>query len=274
MFRNRLFLYLSLIGILIILFLCLPNQFGNSFKSFLNQSTVPVLNSSHGFFEKIGNIFEGLFQFSTIKSENQKLQMELAELRLKVDHLQNVTEENERLTQLLHFVEESPWKSLSARVVGRAPSQWNQSLWIDQGKINGVQEGMAVVSAEGVIGKIAETFPEWSRVMLLSDENCKVGAMIRESGELGILQGNASKGNYVLNYLPREAQAKPTDAIVTSGLSEFFPSGLTIGVVSKIYDDAYGLFQYAEVKPNANLGKLREVIVVLSKEKPIPEEGV
>lgn len=273
MFRTRLFFYFGLLGVLILIFLSLPDRVSNTFKSLVNQGSIPLLSSSHGFFQRIENAWRSLFELSDLQSENQKLQNELAELRLQVNHLENVSQENERLIRLLHLVESSPWTSLVARVVGRVPGQWNQSLWIDQGQSRGLQEGMAVISAEGIVGKIVEVFPQWSRVMLLTDENCKVGAKVRESGEMGVLEGSLAKADNVLNYLPRDAEAKAGDTVVTSGLSKFFPEGLSIGTVLRVHDDAYGLFQYAEVKPSTNLGKLNEVIVVLSKEKPVSEEG-
>jgi rod shape-determining protein MreC len=125
---------------------------------------------------------------------------------------------------------------------------------------------MGVVNAEGIIGKVVEVMPESSRVLLLIDEGCKVGAMVESSQEMGILQGSRFGKGCVLNYLPRDAKAKAGDKIISSGLSKFFPPGAHIGTVSKVQDDDYGLFQYAEVKPGVKFGELEEVLVIVTQE--------
>jgi rod shape-determining protein MreC len=126
---------------------------------------------------------------------------------------------------------------------------------------------MGAVNADGIVGKVVEVLPESSRVLLLIDESCKVGAMVEESQEMGILQGGRFGKGFILNYLPRDAKAKVGDHVLSSGLSKFFPSGAHIGTISKVQDDDYGLFQFAEVKPNVRFGELEEVLVIVSQEK-------
>jgi rod shape-determining protein MreC len=233
----------------------------------MNQTTVPVLGFSQGFFRRVDDFFEVFLNLWKIQDENKDLKQELGKLRLEVDRLKYLSRENERLVKLLDFVKQSPWTVLPSRVIGRAPSLWNQSVWIDRGLLHGLQVGMGAVNADGIVGKVVEVLPESSRVLLLIDESCKVGAMVEESQEMGILQGGRFGKGFILNYLPRDAKAKVGDHVLSSGLSKFFPSGAHIGTISKVQDDDYGLFQFAEVKPNVRFGELEEVLVIVSQEK-------
>lgn len=269
MLRSRTFFAAIFICILPLIFLGLPDRFVYKLKSVMNQMTVPVLKASHKIFNHVDNFFETFTEIWGYREENLRLKKDLERLQLEVDHLNTASVENERLLKLLQFKHESPWKVIPARVIGRSPSDWNQGLWINRGRLDALKEGMAVVSGEGGVGKIVEVSDEWSRVLLLVDRNCSIGAMVGNTEETGILQGDLTR--CILNYLPRDAQSRPGDAVVSSGLSKFFPKGVRIGKIVRVMDDAYGLFQYAEVEPSVNFGKISEVLVIISNENITPE---
>lgn len=262
-------IYIALFSLLPLVLIGLPRALTRHWSFFFNETSVPILKFSERFINRAKNFLFVLGNFSQEEEEQNHLKREVTRLRFERDQFKNVSLENERLVNLLHFIQESSSVLLSTRVVGRAPSRWNESVWIDLGAKDGLEPGMAVLSYEGVAGKIVEVMPKWSRVLLLIDENSKVGAVVERTREIGILEGRGL--SCVLKFLPREAQVKPGDRVVTSGLSRFFPPGLEIGRVVKVQDDAEGLFQYAEVSPEVHFGKLEEVSVVMTKERGIKE---
>lgn len=263
MFR-RLLLYLILLSFLPLLFVGLPDAFVQNVRSFMNRMTTPVLGISSHFFGRVDDFFDSFFEFLNIQEENKNLKEEIGELRLELDRFRYQARENERLVRLLNLVQQSSWEVLPARVIGRSPSQWNQSVWIDRGKLDGLKVGMAVSNANGAVGKVVEIHPRRARILLLIDETCKVGSQVLETQEIGILQGNPSGAGCILNYLPQSAQAKTGDQVVSSGFSKFFPPSLKIGTIGRIQDDPYGLYQYAEVVPSVNFGQLQEVLVIMT----------
>lgn len=273
MFRFKIFIYVILISLLPLLFLGFPENFVQKTKTFMNRFSVPVLGFSHQLFSRVDDFFEVILDIWTVRGENEKLKNEVGKLQLEVERLKYLSDENIKLVELLEFAKMTPWKVLPARVIGRIPSQWNQSIWIDRGSKEEVKEGMAVITADGVVGRVIEVFPEWSRVLLLIDESCKIGAVISGINEMGIHQGSRIGRKCVLKYLPLDSKAKAGDFVVTSGLSKYFPPGIKLGTVQKVLDDELGLFQYAEVAPGVDFSNLQELLVILSGEKSYPSEA-
>ncbi|MBI1882961.1 MAG: rod shape-determining protein MreC [Chlamydiae bacterium] len=270
LFRKRILLYLALLSLVPLVFLGLPKAFVQHLRNSMNKISVSTLDLSEKSVQKLKNFWGSWGDVQPLRDENSILKNQIGLLKLEVDQLKSASSENERLLKILHFAEGSSWNLLPAHVIGRSPSHWNQSVWISVGENQRIREGMAVLSPDGVVGKIVEVMPQWSRVLLVTDENCKMGVVAERTHEMGILQGLGAK--CVVNYLPREAELKSGDRILSSGLSRFFPAGLEIGKVIRVQDDAYGLFQYAEVSPSARFGKLEEVLVIVSKEKEYVEE--
>ena len=270
MFRFKTLIYLACIVLLPLLFVGLPKGVLEPVRSLINKISVPVVNFSHQVFQKTSEFFSVFPDFWKIRAENERLVKEIEQLTLEVDRLRYLFDENARLLKLLDFADQTAWKTISARVIGRAPSQWNQSVWINRGSQHGLQEGMAVITVQGVAGKVVEVMPEWSRVLLLIDENCSLGAKALDSGEIGVIKGGGA--GCVLQYLPRESKTKSGDQIISSGLSKFLPPGINIGTVVRVQDDALGLFQYAEVLPSVHFEILEEVLVILSKENTVSEK--
>lgn len=272
MFRFRFLFYLSFIIFLPLLFLGLPQTVLRSVRTSINQVSVPMLGFTQTLFQRVDDFFQVILDIWNVREENQNLKKETGELILELEQLRHLSHENQRLVDLLQFVMESSWNVMPARVIGRSPSQWNECIWIDRGSVDGVKRGMAVVQSQGVIGKVVETTDHASRVLLIIDPSCKVGAMNRRTQDMGIL-GGKGEALCVMDYIPLNSDTKVGDEIVSSGLSRFFPSGIPVGVVKKIQENEFGLFLNAVITPHVNFGKLREVLVVMSKDRNIPEDG-
>ncbi|PLY01485.1 MAG: rod shape-determining protein MreC [Desulfuromonas sp.] len=186
--------------------------------------------------------------------ENRKLKAELVrfdEVRLA----------NQRLRKLLDFKEEVQLPPLPAQVISEDASSWFRTVVIDKGMDDGVREGMAVVVAEGVVGRTIRVSAHHSTVLLITDASSAVASLVQNTRTRGICRGEGTE--LTLDYALRLAAIKVGDRIVTSGTGGVFPKGLVVGNVTLIEKGEYGLFQNVTVTPSVDFSRLEEVLVLL-----------
>ncbi|SDP25291.1 rod shape-determining protein MreC [Desulforhopalus singaporensis] len=207
-------------------------------------------------------------------------------IELKHDYLDllNVRDENKRLQQLvdkyleqlgtyregyvryLHFEEllefkkKSNFKPVSARVVGKEPGFWYQTIIVDRGRKDDILEGMIVLSPAGVVGQIIHTSENYSKVLLANAPSSAIDAMIQKNRTRGILKGTGENG-YILQYVLKNADVAIGDYIVTAGIGGIFPAGIPLGRVSEIHRKRRGMFQEIEVRPLVDFQKLEYVFI-------------
>ncbi len=211
--------------------------------------------------EAVGNLIDSYVFLVNLKRENVALRKMVAELRKENNLLREKAIASERLRNLLQFSKEIPRSMLPAQIIGIDPSSWFRTILIDKGTEHGVNRGMAVVSPEGIVGHVLQTSPHYSKVLLITDFNSSVDAVVQRSRAKGLVEGNGDN-RCRLKYAERTQDIQPGDRVITSGLGGRYPKGLMIGTISKIQKKTYGLFQYAEIMLNVNFGKLEEVFVI------------
>ena len=196
-----------------------------------------------------------------VVDENRELRGRLSTLEVERQRMTELELENARLERLLDFRSTMPSKALTARVVGKDASGWFETFTLDRGERDGVSPGMAVVCADGVVGRIASVSPHASRVLLISDHNSGVDALIQRTRARGILEGTLS-GMASLKYVKPSEELEVGDLVVTSGLDGIFPKGLRLGRVVGVTRRESGLFQLAEVVPFVDFSKLEEALIL------------
>jgi len=217
--------------------------------------------------ERIGDLFPVVRTHRQLAADNAKLRAENQHLRRQLVELQHHRSENQQLRSLLQIKQAAPWRTVGARVIGRDASNWWKSIQIDRGSEDGIRPDLPVLSATGLIGKTVEVTARESRVLLLLDATCKVGALLESSREPGIVSGtHATLGReprLQMCFVDRKSQVKVGDAVYTSGLGGIFPRGILIGVVTDADLDSQGLYQNVELKPAADFRRLEEVMVII-----------
>jgi rod shape-determining protein MreC len=198
-----------------------------------------------------------------IEEENRELRGRLRELEAERHRAAEIELQNERFQELLKFRSDLPGKAITARVTGQDASGWFQTFAIDRGQRDGVQPGMPVVCADGVVGRIAQASPHASRVLLISDHNSGLDALVQRTRARGIVEG-AVNGVCSMKYIKRSDDIEVGDVVVTSGLDGIFPKGILVGRVIAITRKDYGLFQVADVVPSVDFSRLEEVLVITS----------
>lgn len=190
------------------------------------------------------------------------LRREVAELKRELLAVEEVSLENQRLKTLLEFKESTALKLVPARVVGRSATAWYQSFVLDKGTSAGVGVDCPVVTPAGVVGRVFEAGSSVSRVLLLTDANSAVDAIVQSTRAQVLVEGRLEPTCRAL-YLARGDEASPGDRVVTSGLGGVFPKGLLLGQISQIQVHPGEVFHTAELVPSADFSRLEEVFVIL-----------
>lgn len=206
------------------------------------------------------DIWFGYIYLVGIGKENLALRDEAARMRERINTMRETVIENQRLRELLAFKDSSGLSVVTSRVIGIGPTNLFETITIAKGTADGVAKGMAVVTSNGVVGRVLSASDGSSKVLLITDRNSYVDAVIQRSRGRGVAQGDLSL--LQLKYLDRSTDAVSGDILVTSGIGGIFPKGLVIGSISKVDKNAGGTFQYAEIKPAVDFSKLEEVFVV------------
>ena len=213
---------------------------------------------------KVSGAFAGAWGFiseiGTLRTENQRLSAEVARLREENARLRPDAQENTRLRALLGFKQQLPYRSLAARIVGRDPSQWFSTVLVDRGASEGVARNDPVITSDGIVGHVIETAGSWSRVLLVADSRSAVSVVLERSREVGVVLGQG-QSDLKVTYLSRDADVKPGDLVLTSGLGPIYPKGLPVGTV--VSASRTTMFQEAVVRPTSDLGHLEDVLIVL-----------
>jgi rod shape-determining protein MreC len=197
-----------------------------------------------------------------VRRQNLQLEQELAELRLEQARLKASADESQRLRALLDFKERYVGETLAAQVIGTSGSDSFRTITIDKGSHAGIQPDLAVITPDGIVGKVKEVFPLSSVVLLINDRESGAGVILQNSRLHGILRG-VGPGELMINGVMSDEKVDVGEAVVTSGGDRVYPKGLPVGTVTYHGNDAdLGPFLAIKIKPAANLDRLEEVLVV------------
>lgn len=196
----------------------------------------------------------------------ETVEAEINKLRIIESRLREVEAENAQLHHALNFKEATRFDVRPARVIRRQPTTWWQTVDIDAGEEQGIGIQLAVLSNEGLVGKIDRADKKRSSVLLLTDEKCQVSAKVEGSPEVGILSGqrgaNDGEPKLRLRFLSRDALVKPGQRVFTTGRGGIFQANILLGTIEHV--EKGGLDSEAIVRPSVDFADLGTVFVVLS----------
>jgi rod shape-determining protein MreC len=200
------------------------------------------------------------FALQNTSRENDDLRHENDRLKLEVTQLQSRVAEAARLETLLNFRQSHQQvPMLGARVIGASADSASRTIYIDRGERDGVKKNMGVITPDGIVGKVIETFSSTSQVLLLTDKDSGVGAMLAESRIQGPV-GGTGEPRLEMKYVANDDKVEIGQRVVTSGLDRIFPRDLPVGTVAEV--KAGNPFKMIRVQPAASLERLEEVIVL------------
>ncbi len=217
----------------------------------------------------VGNLWTTYIYLHGVRRENRELRAEIGQMKIEEARLSEDARMARRIQSLLAFKEQYIDSTIAAQVIGTSGSDQSRVLYIDKGSNDGITVDMAVITPSGIVGKIAQVFPDSSQVLPINDQFSGVGAALKDSRLQGILKG-APNGATTLQYIMSDEKVVPGEEVITSGGDRIVPKGLPVGrVVSS--EPGKDLFLNIRVIPSARLDQLEEVLVVTKITEKMPD---
>jgi rod shape-determining protein MreC len=200
--------------------------------------------------------------WKNVRVENVKLRTEIQQLRVDGLVVPETLEENRRLRRLLDLRERLPLDTLPGEVIAREWGGWVRSLTVNRGREDKILRMTAVISPDGLIGRVVDVRPSAAIVQVLTDPASTVGGHVVRTRTPGIVEGEP-RGTVRFKYMARDGSAiRVGDLIVTSGQGGVFPRGIPIGRVRAIEDRGSALFHYAALSPVVDFARIDEVLLL------------
>lgn len=267
--RNRIILILIIIlCVTVITFYVRESDSGplHKVQNFFLDMVSPISSGFSKLFRPIKDGFVNLWHLPSLSKQKKELEKEVADLRRKSLELRELESEYEDLKRKINWVEENPeLGTVGAEIVGQSPDNWQRLMIVNKGSASGIKKYMAVVTEEGLVGRIISVGSHSSVVQLLTDSRAKIGARDQRNMETGIVEG---RNEEIIRFVPMndETVIETGDTIVTSGLGGTCPSGIAVGKVTKVKKRSKGLPKLVEVKPFVRISRLDKVVIIITPE--------
>lgn len=262
-----------IVGLAAIFLMLLSTGKLKSMQSGLLSLMSPFLKSGSAVQQGLGAMGKGFKSLDELESDNRRLETENKELRATNQILSDLEAENNRLRSALEYRERSEFRLVPAQIISRDSSTWWNTVLINRGFEDGVDDGldsgipMTVITDKGLVGKVLNVQKNTATVLLVTDENCKVGAFVEGTRSKGIVTGMRIQegGNTELqmNFLEKNANLQPGQKVYTQGVGAVFPPGLPIGTVKSF--EPRELDGQAIITPDVDFATLADVFVIVAK---------
>lgn len=247
-----------------------PKENPNFFERCINAVFLPIQQVIKWPFEKMGNSIDFFVDMKNLAEENEKLNKENIELREKVRQLEIDGIENDQLREMLNLTKKyETSNAIVAEVISMNSSMWFDVFTINKGEKDGIKNNMTVLTPEGLVGRVTQTFSTTAQVTSILDVNNAVSARLTKTGDSIITKGDMNlvdKGLLKLKYVTSDVNLAEGDVVETSGMGGIYPRGIFIGTISKVEQDSKTMKTYAILEPGVDFNKLSEVLVISNME--------
>ncbi len=223
--------------------------------------TTPIQTAISWTLEEIVDVYQGYIYLWNVKNQNARLFEENRKLLGQIASLKEAQGENTRLRNLLDFQEKMKLETVVARVIAKDVSTEFRAVRLNRGENAGIKKGMAVVTYEGVVGRVLRTTDTTADVVTILDLLSAVDTVIERSRSRGVVEGLTDE-LCQLKFTLRTDDIQVDDLLLSSGLGGVYPRGIAVGTVSRVKKKQFGITQDVEVKPSVDFTKLEEVMVV------------
>lgn len=237
----------------------------------IKDALAPIQGGLMAVTETISKGGQSVMALGGMVRENKELREEIAELRGQLILLEELKQENQRLSDLVQYHDQyaDNFSTRAARVIGRDPGNWFGIVTLNIGQRDGILKNMPVVTPLGLAGKVVAVSGNTAQVMLITDPRSGVGALVQETRVPGVLVGTtAGGGSARLIHVPKDTELAEGQVVLTSGVGGTFPKGIPIGRIVDVADEPTGLFKTATVQPFADLQRLEEALIITKIHNP------
>lgn len=204
------------------------------------------------------------------RKENEALQQEIARLRLEQSELAEDARQGHRLQAMLNFQQHYVTSTIAAQVIGTSGTDQSRVLYIDKGAKDGLKIDQAVITPDGIVGKIREVEGHTAQVLAINDTASGAGVLLATTRIRAIVHGTPS-GQIVITNLTPDSRIKPGEQVLSSGGDQIYPRGLPVGVIETIVPDPeHQPYTVITLKPAANLFQLEEVLIITGTQTELP----
>jgi rod shape-determining protein MreC len=229
-----------------------------------NELVSPPERLIHSTSLSAGHLWRNYLDLRDVRNQNQDLQKTIDRLRLEQAALLEDARQGQRLQALNNFQEKYIYRTVAAQVFGSSGSQQSRVFYIDKGADDGLARDNAVITPDGIVGKVRDVFPHIAQVLAINDQTSGAGAILQTTRIRGILRGNANGQLEIVDILS-DRRIQKGETVLTAGGDQIFPRGLPVGVVDKVVPDPErDSFIQVMVTPAAHLDRLDEVLIVTS----------
>jgi rod shape-determining protein MreC len=227
---------------------------------------VPFVGGVHYSRIGLGALWQNYIDLHNVRQQNLDLQRTVDRLRLEQASLMEDAKQGQRLQALLDFQQKYIYSTLPAQALGSSGSDQSRVFYVDKGSADGLKPDMAVVTGDGIVGKVRDVFPHTAQVLAVNDQTAGAGVILETTRIRGILRGDAN-GRLEIVGIMADQRIKPGEKVLTAGGDLIFPRGLPVGEVEKVVPDPdrdSHIILY--LKPAAHIDRLDEVLVITSTE--------
>ena len=237
---------------------------------------VSIVTPFERFFHGIGHNVRGgwgnYIDLRHTRQQNAALQKQIADLRIQQAAIAEDAIQGHRLQALLAFQQHYVATTVAAQVIGTSGTDLSRVLYIDKGSANGLKPDQAVITPDGIVGKLRDVFPHTAQVLVINDQTSGAGVLLSSTRIRAILHGTTG-GRIVINNLTADSRIKPGETVLTSGGDQVFPRGLNVGTIESIVPDPdHQPYTLIQLRPAANLSQLEEVLVITGTQTNLPPQ--
>jgi rod shape-determining protein MreC len=281
-FKNALFLIAVLLAQAIALAVQVPapGSSGGSdgrsvrlIRMWATSTVTPFERATHAVAWGVHNGWSNYIDLRHVRQQNQDLQQQLTRMRIEQAAIAEDALEGRRLQSLLAFREQYVGSTVAAQVIGASGSDQSRVLIIDKGSRDGLRPDMAVITPDGIVGKLRDVFPTTAQVLEINDQSSGAGVILASTRIRAILRGTVA-GRAQIGNLTADSRIKPGEQVLTSGGDQVYPRGLPVGTIQSIAPDPdHQPYTAIVVKPAANLDRVEEVLVITGTQSNLPADA-
>lgn len=269
MFRSTRWVWPVLVGLILGLIIMVYTTSGERtqitvVERWLRDAVSPLQKGITSVIDQVTETWNLFVNLGQIQRENQLLKEKLARLAAENALLQESARENKRWAALFAFQQDSEYNLLAARVIGRAIPDWFNLITIDKGELAGVRPGLPVITTAGVVGQVRQVTANTATVLLAIDSRSAIGGITADNRDYVLVEGAQDQSRLLkVRPLADDARLEVGGQVLTSGLGDIYPKGLTVGEIVEVQEDQYGLTVTGLLKPATDFARLEEVFVIL-----------